>query len=79
VPKYLLGRSYLSACLITRGDTLIEVPGPEGDWELATAYQGGKRNPALQGSLWDYAAGGFRLVAGLSPSLVAGCAAATAP
>lgn len=50
---------------------MIEVPGPEGDWELATAYQGGKRNPALQGSLWDYAAGGFRLVAGLSPSLVA--------
>jgi hypothetical protein len=34
-------------------------------------YQGGKRNPALQGSLWDYAAGGFRLVAGLSPSLEA--------
>jgi len=46
-----------------------EVPGPEPDWELAAAYQGGKRNPALQGSLWDYAAGGFRLVAGLSPSL----------
>jgi hypothetical protein len=34
-------------------------------------YQGGKRNPARQGSLWDYAAGGFRLVAGLSPSLEA--------
>lgn len=46
-----------------------EVPGPEPDWGLAAAYQGRKRNPALQGSLWDYAAGGFRLVAGLSPSL----------
>jgi hypothetical protein len=46
-----------------------EVPGPEPDWELAAAYQGGKRNPALQGSLWDYAAAGFRLVAGLSPPL----------
>lgn len=46
-----------------------EVPGPEPDWEPAGAYQGRKRNPALQGSLWDYAAGGFRLVAGLSPSL----------
>jgi hypothetical protein len=52
-----------------RSDVLVEVPGPEADWELAAAYQGGKRNPALQGSLWDYAAGGFRLVAGLSPSL----------
>ena len=48
---------------------MVEVPGPEPDWELATAYQGGKRNPALQGSLWDYAVGGFRLVAGLRPSL----------
>lgn len=47
----------------------MEVPGPEADWEVAAAYQGGKRNPALQGSMWDYAAGGFRLVAGLSPSL----------
>jgi len=50
-------------------DVLVEVPGPEADWELAAAYQGGKRNPALQGSLWYYAAGSFRLVAGLSPSL----------
>jgi hypothetical protein len=41
-------------------DVLVEVPGPEADWELAAAYQGGKRNPALPGSLWDYAAGGFR-------------------
>jgi hypothetical protein len=48
---------------------LVEVPGPEPDWELAAAYQGGKRNPALQGSMWDYAVGSFRLVAGLSPSL----------
>ena len=48
---------------------MVEVPGPEPDWELAAAYQGGKRNPALQGSLWDYAVGGFRLVAGLRPSL----------
>jgi hypothetical protein len=50
---------------------LVEVPGPEADWELAAAYQGGKRNPALQGSLWDYAAGRFRVIAGLSPSLPA--------
>lgn len=48
---------------------MVEVPGPEPDWERAAAYQGGKRNPALQGSMWDYAVGGFRLVAGLSPSL----------
>ena len=48
---------------------MVEVPGPEPDWELAAAYHGGKRNPALQGSLWDYAVGGFRLVAGLRPSL----------
>jgi hypothetical protein len=52
-----------------RSDVLVEVPGPEADWEVAAAYQGGKRNPALQGSVWDYAAGGLRLVAGLSPSL----------
>jgi hypothetical protein len=32
-------------------------------------YQGGKRNPALQFSIWEYAVGGFRPVAGLSPSL----------
>jgi hypothetical protein len=53
-------------------DVLVEeVPAPEPDWELTAAYQGGRRNPALQGSLWDYAAGGFRLVAGLSPPLEA--------
>ena len=48
---------------------MVEVPGPEPDWEHAAAYQGGKRNPALQGSIWEYAVGGFRLVAGLGPSL----------
>ena len=48
---------------------MIEVTGPEPDWELAASYQGGKRNPALQGSMWDYASGRFRVVAGLSPSL----------
>jgi hypothetical protein len=32
-------------------------------------YQGGKRNPALQGSMWEYAIGGFHVVAGLRPSL----------
>ena len=48
---------------------MVEVPGPEPDWEPAAAYQGGKRNPALQDSMWDYAVGGFRVVAGLSPSL----------
>lgn len=49
--------------------TEIEVPGPEPDWESAPSYQGGKRNPALQAGLWEYAASSFRLVAGLSPSL----------
>ena len=48
---------------------MVEVPGPEPDWEHAAAYQGGKRNPALQGSMWEYAVGAFRPVAGLSPSL----------
>ncbi|MEU5539034.1 hypothetical protein [Streptomyces sp. NPDC020362] len=47
----------------------VEVPGPESDWERAPAYQGGKRNPAFQASMWEYAASSFRLVAGLSPSL----------
>lgn len=50
---------------------MVEVPGPEPDWEHAPEYQGGKRNPALQGSMFDYATGGFRVVAGLSPSLAA--------
>jgi hypothetical protein len=47
----------------------VEVPGPEPDWERAPEYQGGKRNPALQRGLWEYATRSFRLVAGLSPSL----------
>jgi hypothetical protein len=47
----------------------VEVPGPESDWERAPEYQGGKRNPAFQASMWEYAASSFRLVAGLSPSL----------
>ncbi|MFD8717669.1 hypothetical protein ACFV2H_06485 [Streptomyces sp. NPDC059629] len=47
----------------------VEVPGPESDWECAPEYQGGKRNPAFQASMWEYAASSFRLVAGLSPSL----------
>jgi hypothetical protein len=48
---------------------VAEVPRPEPDWERAAQYQGGKRNPAFQPSLWEYAASSFRLVAGLSPSL----------
>lgn len=47
----------------------VGVPGPEPDWERAPEYQGGKRNPALQLSMWEYAARSFRLIAGLSPSL----------
>jgi hypothetical protein len=50
-------------------DALVEVPGPDPDWERAGLPWPGKRNPALQGSMWDYAVGGFRVVAGLSPSL----------
>lgn len=52
--------------------TTVLVPGPEPDWQPATSppyYTG--RNPASQYSLWWYAAGHFRLVAGLSPSLEA--------
>ncbi|MCX5136410.1 hypothetical protein OOK06_30520 [Streptomyces sp. NBC_00340] len=47
----------------------VEPPGPEPDWEPAPHYQGGKCNPALQSSMWEYAASSLRLVAGLSPSL----------
>ncbi|SPF06651.1 hypothetical protein [Streptomyces sp. MA5143a] len=47
----------------------VGVPGPEPDWERAPEYQGRKRNPAYQASMWEYAASSFRLVAGLSPSL----------
>ena len=46
-----------------------EVSGPVSDWERAPEYQGGKRNPALQASMWEYATSSFRLAAGLSPSL----------
>ncbi len=49
----------------------VEVPGPEPGWERAPEYQGGKRNPACQASMWEYAARPFRMVAGLSPSLEA--------
>ena len=48
---------------------MVEVPGPEPDWEGAPLIWPGKRNPALQGSMWEYAVGGFRLVGALSPSL----------
>ncbi|MER8233234.1 hypothetical protein [Streptomyces sp. NPDC094049] len=50
---------------------VVEVPGPEPDWERAPQYQGGNRNPAFQASTWEYAAGSFQVVAGLSPSLEA--------
>ncbi|MET8274681.1 hypothetical protein AB0P40_19835 [Streptomyces sp. NPDC079189] len=46
-----------------------EVPGPESGWERAPEYQGGRRNPAFQASMWEYAASSFQLIAGLSPSL----------
>ncbi|MFF4796068.1 hypothetical protein ACFY2M_41855 [Streptomyces sp. NPDC001276] len=48
----------------------VEVPGPESDWQPAASlgYYTGK-NPAFQASMWEYAVGSFRLVAGLSPSL----------
>ncbi|MFC8719548.1 hypothetical protein [Kitasatospora sp. NPDC057198] len=45
------------------------VPGPEPDWEEAPSYQGGKRNPAFQQSMWEFAANSFRVVAGLQPPL----------
>ncbi|MGW3635197.1 hypothetical protein ACWD7F_34530 [Streptomyces sp. NPDC005122] len=47
----------------------VEIPGPELGWERGLQYQGGKRNPAFQASVWEYAVSSFRLVAGLSPSL----------
>ncbi|MEV6978696.1 hypothetical protein [Kitasatospora sp. NPDC093806] len=49
----------------------VSVPGPEPDWEQAPSYQGGNRNPAFQPSMWWYAAGSFRVVAGLQPPLEA--------
>ncbi|MEW2127937.1 hypothetical protein AB0891_29930 [Streptomyces sp. NPDC007259] len=51
--------------------TEIEVPGPEPEWETAPSYQGGKRNPAFQQSMWEFAASSFQLVAGLKPPLEA--------
>ncbi|MEW1698247.1 hypothetical protein [Streptomyces sp. NPDC091278] len=48
---------------------VVEVPGAEPDWERAPQYQGGKRNPAFQASMWEYAVSSFQVVAGLSPSL----------
>ncbi|MFD9065806.1 hypothetical protein ACFVZ3_30300 [Kitasatospora purpeofusca] len=50
---------------------VIEVPGPEPEWETAPSYQGGKRNPAFQQSMWEFAASSFQLVAGLKPPLEA--------
>ncbi|MFD9687039.1 hypothetical protein ACFWXO_14935 [Kitasatospora sp. NPDC059088] len=49
--------------------TAVGVPGPEPDWGPAPSYQGGNPNPAFQQSMWEYAAGTFRLVAGLQPPL----------
>ncbi|MEV7603177.1 hypothetical protein AB0O91_37990 [Kitasatospora sp. NPDC089797] len=50
----------------------IEVPGPEPDWQPATVppYYTGS-NPAFQQSMWEHAAGTFRLVAGVKPPLKA--------
>ncbi|MFC8719370.1 hypothetical protein [Kitasatospora sp. NPDC057198] len=49
----------------------VSVPGPEPEWETAPSYRGGKRNPAFQQSMWEFAAGSFRVVAGLQPPLEA--------
>lgn len=38
----------------------VVVPGPEPDWESAFQYQGGKRNPVQQYSMWDQAARHYR-------------------
>ncbi|MCX5387285.1 hypothetical protein [Streptomyces sp. NBC_00083] len=47
----------------------IEVPGPEPEWEAAPSYQGEKRNPAFQQSMWTYAAGSFHLAGMVKPPL----------
>lgn len=39
------------------------VPDPDPDWEPAFQYQGGKRNPAQQYSMWDQAARHYREIA----------------
>lgn len=49
----------------------IEVPGPEVSWCEAAATPYERHNPALQHSMWEYAAQPFRLVAGLTPPLEA--------
>ncbi|MGW4651240.1 hypothetical protein [Kitasatospora sp. NPDC004289] len=48
----------------------IVVPGPEPHWQPATVppYRDGG-NPAMQMSLWEEAASGFRMIAGLKPPL----------
>ncbi|MBB4928433.1 hypothetical protein [Kitasatospora kifunensis] len=51
--------------------TAVNVPGPEPEWETASSYQGGRRNPAFQQSMWEFAASSFRVVAGLQPPLEA--------
>ncbi|MCG3043986.1 hypothetical protein L7D48_25990 [Streptomyces sp. S1A] len=50
----------------------VEVPGPEPDWQPASAlgYYVGK-NPVTQYSLWEAASTFYRLVAGLRPPLEA--------
>ncbi|WP_435191945.1 hypothetical protein [Streptomyces sp. bgisy126] len=40
-----------------------------GEWDPATHYQGGNKNPALQMSSWEYATRDFRVIARLKPSL----------
>lgn len=42
---------------------VVALPGPEPDWEPAFRYQGGKRNPAQQYTMWDQAARPYREVA----------------
>lgn len=49
----------------------VNVPGPEPDWEPAPSYQGVKRNPAFQESMWAFAASAFQEVAGLQSPLEA--------
>ncbi|REE95043.1 hypothetical protein [Thermomonospora umbrina] len=50
---------------------MVDVPGPEPAWEAAACYQGGKRNPALQYSLWQCAIAQYRPIAGLAAPLEA--------
>lgn len=48
---------------------LIEVPGPEPEWEAAAAVQGGKRNPAWQPSMFELAGERLRPLALLAVDL----------